>query len=125
MIDVTCAIIELGKRVLVTQRGPEMKLPGKWEFPGGKLEPGESQEQCIIREIKEELQLDIQVKKRLAPNEYQGKIRLIPFICRWIGGEIHLTEHAAYQWVSPDQLLQKDWAEADIPIVHAYLKNKS
>lgn len=124
MIDVTCAIIEHNHHVLITQRGPEMNLAGKWEFPGGKVEPGESLENCIIREIKEELHIDIRVKESLSPNEYEGKIRLIPFICEWIGGEISLTEHTAYQWIKWDLLVYKDWADADIPIVISYIKRQ-
>ncbi len=59
MLNVTCAIILFQNKILVTQRSESMKLPLKWEFPGGKLEPGESEEACIIREIKEELNLNI------------------------------------------------------------------
>jgi 8-oxo-dGTP diphosphatase len=122
MIDVTCAIIEHHHRILITQRGPSMNLPGKWEFPGGKVEAGESHKACIIREIKEELDIEILVKTSLSPHEYQGKIRLIPFICEWVNGQISLSEHAAYQWIEPDELSNQDWAEADIAIVETYLK---
>lgn len=105
-----------------------MPLPLKWEFPGGKVEEGESLENCLVREIKEELDITIKIIDELAPNEhkYSDKtIKLIPFLCRWTKGEIHLKEHAAYRWQRPKNLLDLDWAEADIPIVKGYLATQS
>lgn len=124
MIDVTCAIIEHRGKILITQRSQSMNLPGKWEFPGGKVESQESLEACIIREIKEELNIGIEVLKGLPAHEYKNQIRLIPFVCKWLDNEIRLTEHAAFRWVSPIELRQQDWAEADIEIVETYLKSR-
>jgi 8-oxo-dGTP diphosphatase len=124
MIPVTCAIIEQNNLVLVTQRGPSMSLPSKWEFPGGKIENGESEETSLLREIKEELGVDIRIKRRLAPNQhaYGSKtILLIPFACELLSGPILLAEHSQYLWVSRDKLLSLDWAPADVPIVKAYI----
>ncbi len=121
LVDVSCAIILHENKVLVTQRGPQMRLPGKWEFPGGKVEKGEAYEASIVREIQEELNIRIQVSKALSPTEYQNKIRLIPFLCEWIAGEIQLEEHAAYRWLGKAELTKLDWAEADIPIVKEYI----
>jgi len=121
MIKVSCAIIrnETGE-VLVTQRSHTMPLPLKWEFPGGKVEPSESAEQSLIREINEELTVQIRIIEKLQENvhHYPDKtICLIPFLCEIISGEIQLKEHAAFLWLKPDKLLmQPDWAEADIPI---------
>ncbi|RZK13647.1 MAG: (deoxy)nucleoside triphosphate pyrophosphohydrolase [Flavobacterium sp.] len=126
MIQVCCAIIiepHFGK-VLVTQRSGSMKLPFKFEFPGGKIEANESPEKCIIREIKEELNLDIAVIKALIPNIHfysDLTIQLIPFVCRVLEGEIILKEHISYLWLKPEDLLDLDWAEADIPILKNYL----
>lgn len=126
MIDVTCAIIirEDGK-VLVTQRSQHMKLPLKMEFPGGKVEPGEMPENCLIREIQEELSVRIEVMSEMPSNQHSypdSRINLIPFVCRITGGTIILNEHAAYAWLEADQLSDLDWAAADIPIVRNYLR---
>jgi 8-oxo-dGTP diphosphatase len=128
MIKVTCAIIEHNSKVLVTQRGEKMALPLKWEFPGGKIEKGETDESCLIREILEELNINIKITKKLSSNTHQYSeqkiVKLIPFICEWISGEIKLTEHANFIWLSKNELASLDWAEADIPILNEYLNKK-
>ncbi len=126
MIQVSCAIIvnSIGK-VLVTQRSSTMPLPLKWEFPGGKIEENETAEECLIREIKEELNIEIEITASLSPNDYQYPdklIRLIPFICRQGGGEILLKEHADYKWMEVKHLLDLDWAEADVGVVEEYIQ---
>lgn len=125
MIDVACAIIiTLDKRVLVTQRSADMKLPLKIEFPGGKVEAAEMPDACIVREIKEELSLDIQPVFEMQPHIHSYPditIKLIPFVCRVIGGEIKLREHLTYAWLAPEELMDLDWAEADIPVLYQYL----
>ncbi|WP_316752361.1 (deoxy)nucleoside triphosphate pyrophosphohydrolase [Pedobacter gandavensis] len=125
MIEVCCAIIvDEDGLVLVTQRSTSMSMPLKMEFPGGKIEPGESPEECLIREIKEELDLDVQIiaPRPAAPWHYPNfSILLLPFVCRITGGTIVLKEHAAYAWMAPSDLLNCDWAEADVPIVQQYL----
>ena len=126
MIDVACAIIirEDGK-VLVTQRSQHMKLPLKMEFPGGKVEPGEMPENCLIREIQEELAVRIEIISEMPSNRHNYpdfRINLIPFVCRIIAGTIALNEHAAYAWLEADQLNDLDWAAADIPVVQNYLR---
>jgi 8-oxo-dGTP diphosphatase len=126
MINVTCAIIvNVRKQVLVTQRSATMPLPLKWEFPGGKIEDGETAEECLIREIKEELSIAIEITRSLSPNDHQYPdklIRLIPFICRQTGGELALKEHAEYKWLDAKDLLDLDWAEADVGVVEEYLR---
>ncbi|MFV7235095.1 (deoxy)nucleoside triphosphate pyrophosphohydrolase [Flavobacterium sp. ZB4R12] len=124
-IDVTCAIIIKDNKVLVTQRSVKMKLPLKWEFPGGKLEENESEIDCIKREIKEEINIDIQILKKLSNSIYDYgtfKINLIPFIAKHILGEIKLAEHKDYKLLEKTELLSLDWAEADLPIVEEFLK---
>ena len=85
MLNVTCAIIRNEEsEVLVVQRGERTDHPFKWEFPGGKLNESETDEECIIREIKEELSMDIVICKRIAGTEYDygyKQIKLIPFVC--------------------------------------------
>lgn len=126
MIRVSCAIIiNPFDQVLVTQRSSLMPLPLKWEFPGGKIEENETAEECLIREIKEELNIEIEITASLSPNDYQypdKQIRLIPFICRQTGGEIILKEHADCKWLDVKDLLDLDWAEADVGVVEEYLK---
>lgn len=102
-----------------------MKLPLKWEFPGGKLEDGETAECCIVREIEEELGIAIQILNRLVSNEHHYEdfsIRLIPFICTTTVTVVSLKEHVDCRWLEPEELLTLDWAEADVPVVHAFLK---
>ena len=123
-IDVTCAIIEKNGQVLAAQRGPAMAMPFKWEFPGGKINPGETPENSIIREIKEELGIEIQIKTMLPPSSHSYPdlhIRLHPFVCRISRGRIEPAEHHAVQWTYHDRLLALDWAEADVAVVKSYL----
>lgn len=125
MINVTCAIILFDNQILVTQRSEKMKLPLKWEFPGGKLEENESDIDCIKREIKEELNIEIEVLKSLSNSIYDYgtfKINLIPFISNYVSGEIVLSEHKDYKLLDKSELSYLDWAEADLPIVEEFLK---
>jgi 8-oxo-dGTP diphosphatase len=125
IINVTCAIIVIENKILVTQRSEKMKLPLKWEFPGGKLEENESEIDCIKREIKEEINIEIEVLRKLSNSIYDYgnfKINLIPFIAKHILGEIKLTEHRDYKLLQRKELLSLDWAEADLPIVEEFLK---
>lgn len=123
-IDVTCAIIEIEDKVLVVQRSEKMNSPLKWEFPGGKVKKDESNIQCVVREIKEELDIDIEISKKLNSsifNYNNNSIRLIPFIAKKIGGEFKLNEHKNFIFLEKKDLLNLDWAEADIPVVKEYL----
>lgn len=125
MINVTCAIIIYeGDKILVAQRSEKMSLPLKWEFPGGKIERNETPINCIKREIKEELNIDIEVLMELSPNIYDygdKKINLIPFLAKYISGEIILSEHKQFKLLQKSELLNIDWAEADIPILNEFL----
>ena len=125
MIKVTCAIVLFNSKILVTQRAENMSLPLKWEFPGGKLEDNESEIECIKREIKEELNIEIDVINQLSNSIFDYgtfKINLIPFIANYISGEIRLTEHKDYRILDKSELSFLDWAQADIPIVEEFLK---
>ncbi len=125
MIEVACAIILDGERVLVTQRSDEMPHPLKWEFPGGKLKPGETPEGCIIREIREELGVEISVRQLLPSVKHtysNNSVKLIPFVCMIKQGDISLLEHRSHRWVHRSELEQIDWLEADVEVV-ALLNN--
>ena len=127
MIKVTCAIIvNADGLVFAAQRSATMSLPLKWEFPGGKIEPGETAEACLIREIKEELHVDVEIVASLPANTHQYPnvtIQLIPFVCRIISGQILLKEHLDFRWLPKDELLALDWAEADVAVVKYYVAN--
>lgn len=120
-LDVACAIIENKGLVLAVQRSEGMKQALLWEFPGGKLEPNEGAKDCIIREIKEELGITVQVKKQLNSHTHEN-IRLIPFICSWKAGELHLHEHKEFRWLPAHELHRLAWCPADIPVIKEYLK---
>jgi 8-oxo-dGTP diphosphatase len=124
MINVTCAIIIKDNKIVVTQRSEKMKMPLKWEFPGGKLESGETVVECIKREIKEELNIEIVILKELQNRIFDYgdfKINLIPFVAYYTCGEIKLTEHKQFKLLKLSELLDLDWAEADLPIVKELL----
>ena len=124
MLRVTCAIIEHDNKILICQRSERMKLPLKWEFPGGKIEDGESKEDCLKREIREELGLEIEIESALTAVEHhypEFSLCLYPFLCKWTGGSLAIAEHAQAIWVSHDELKNYDWAEADAPVVREIL----
>ncbi len=120
-LRVTCAIICDGIRVLCTQRGPQMSFPGEWEFPGGKIEPDETAQECIVREIKEELSLEIQIVAHGPSTLYPYKpgewLELTPFVCVCKGGQLFLCEHAQAQWCLPEEMADLSWAAADVAIL--------
>lgn len=125
MIDVTCGIILKDTKVLVTQRGEKMQLPLKWEFPGGKIEANETEDECLHRELKEELGVEIEILEKLEskPFHYEKfSINLIPFVANYISGEIMLHEHKDFKWLTREELNGLDWAAADIPVLEAFLK---
>jgi len=124
MIEVCCAIILKESKILAVQRGPESSNPWKWEFPGGKINAGETAEQSIIREIEEELTIRIEILNQLVPVEFDygsKQIHLIPFVCEISSGEIKLTEHIATQWLEFEELASTDWSDADGELI---LKNQ-
>lgn len=125
IIDVTCAIILRDNSILVTQRSEKMNLPLKWEFPGGKIEKNETAEECILREIKEELNIEIELLEKLETKcfHYENfSINLIPFLSRYLDGDIVLAEHKKSKWLTKEELSALDWASADIPVLEEFLK---
>jgi len=102
-----------------------MSLPLKWEFPGGKIEQGETPSECLQRELMEELDLYVLVGDPLNPMTHDYAtfiVTLYPFICTIKSGAITLHEHAAVAWLPPSRLPSLDWAAADRPVLDAYLK---
>ena len=126
MIRVTCAIIRNeDNEVLVVQRGEATDHPFKWEFPGGKLTSGETEEECIIREVDEELSIDVVICGKLPEVEYDygiKQIKLIPFICDTLDELPFLSEHLAYKWLPAMDLMSVDFSEADVFVAKSYLE---
>lgn len=123
-IRVACAVIEDGCKVLAAQRNTTMSMPLKWEFPGGKLHDGESAEECLERELAEELGIGVAIRQSLPVvlHRYDDfTIELIPFVCSLTSGEPVLHEHRALAWLSPRELGSLDWPAADIPVIVSYL----
>ncbi len=126
-IPVVCAVIEHEGRVLLAQRPRDKHLPLKWEFAGGKVEPGEDPAAAIVREIREELGCAVVIARALPRFEYDYTrvvIEMIPFVCTLAAGSPppHPHEHAAIAWVAPDELLRYDLAPADLPVIESYRK---
>jgi len=122
-IHVACALIERGGLVLAAQRSAVMSIPLKWEFPGGKLEAGESAEECLQRELVEEMGITIAVGRPLPLHTHSYEtftVTLYPFVCSMGSDAITLHEHAAIAWLPPGELQTLDWAEADWPVLEAY-----
>ena len=122
-IPVVCAVIEREGRVLVAQRPAHKHLPLKWEFPGGKVEPGETAEAAIIREIREELGCDLLIARALPrfTHAYAVVIEMIPFVCTLAptSPPPHAHEHVALAWVTLAELRAYDLAAADWPVIDA------
>ena len=121
VIDVVGAAIVRGGSVLCVQRGEGRALAGKWEFPGGKIESGESPEQALVREIREELLCDINVGECVGTCRFAydfGTVILTVYLCRLVSGTPQLTEHRAMKWVKAADMPALDWAPADIDIVN-------
>lgn len=120
---VTAALIEKDKRVLITRRKADTPQPLKWEFPGGKLEFGESPEHCLLREIKEELNVIVTVNEifDVVSHVYgDTQVVLICYRCSYISGEFFPLECCAFEWVTPENILQYDLAPADIPVARKW-----
>ena len=113
------AAILRGGRCLVAQRGNGMTEPGRWEFPGGKIEPGESPQAALVREVEEELGCAIRVGPRLGTGRAEtprARVRLDVFEASLVAGEPRAREHRALRWAVPDALEHLDWAPADVPV---------
>ena len=125
MYRVTCGVIRNeSDEVLVVQRGVKSDHPKKWEFPGGKVESGETDEDCLIREINEEINLDIIICSKLPEVFFDygfKQINLVPFVCDTLDETPMLTEHDAYRWVTDKEIMDVDFCEADMKVAEQYL----
>ena len=122
-IEVVAAIIHQDGKILATQRGyGEWK--GMWEFPGGKMEPGETEEQAIVREIREELNVGIGMERKVCTVEYDYPafhLRMHCFWCSLTSGALELKEHQSAQWLERGQWNSVEWLPADVEVVNALM----
>jgi 8-oxo-dGTP diphosphatase len=116
MIEVVGAVLVQDGRILAARRSREMNLPGMWEFPGGKIEPGESPQDALRRELAEELGCTVEVGDRVQTTTH-GHVILTTYYCRLVDGTPEAIEHSELRWVAPHELAALEWAPADIPAV--------
>ena len=118
-IEVVAAVIKSGSRIFATQRGYGEFKDG-WEFPGGKVEPGEAPEEALAREIREELDAEIKVGELIDTIEYDYPNFHLSMKCYWatlVSGNLELKEHEAARWLTREQLYSVDWLPADITLI--------
>ena len=123
VIEVVAAIIKKGDKIFITRRSYG-EFQDMWEFPGGKIEVEETKEEALIREIKEELELDINNLKYLTTVEYDYTsfhLTMHCFICEICGGTLNLNAHNDAKWVSLEELSSQVWVPADIEVVEKLL----
>ena len=126
-MQVVAAAIFQDNRVLCVQRAEHEKeyVSLKWEFPGGKVEVGESREEALVREIREELAVDIEVSEFLMTVEHtypDFHLTMHVYKCALQSGEIVLKEHVDAKWLSLEELDQLDWAAADVPVIKSLMQ---
>lgn len=125
-VNVVAAIIQDGNKIFATQRGYGEFKDG-WEFPGGKIEQGETPQQALKREIEEELDTEITVGDLLTVVEYDYPtfhLSMQCFLCKVESGKLTLKEHEAAKWLTKDQIDAVDWLPADIEVVEAYKRKE-
>ena len=124
-IHVVGAVIKSNNKILCAQRGPGKALAYLWEFPGGKVEPGETDKEALEREIREELLCKIEVKNKVTTTRHEydfGFVNLTTFECDLLEGEPALTEHVAVKWLAVEELATLEWAPADIPAIEILME---
>ncbi len=120
IVAVTAAILVKAGRILIARRPAGDRLAGYWEFPGGKLEDGETARACLRRELYEEFGIQTRIGQFFAQTEHHYDhlaIRLLVFLAEIESGDLHPCAHDAVQWVTPDQMNQFRFAPADRPVV--------
>lgn len=120
MIKVTAAVMVNDGMLLIAKRKPTGRLPSLWELPGGKIEPGETPEECLQREIKEEFDIDVSVGEYLGSNIHTydfGTIELMAYRTQWETGDLILKDHEEIRWVFNHELDQFEFAPADTAFV--------
>ena len=119
-LQIGCAIIENNGKFLIAQRAPGMSYAGYWEFPGGKLESGETVEECLIREIHEELGMIIRPTNFFGRKDFeypQKTVSLFFYFCRWVGGQPSKKDCFDFAWVTPCEMKNYRFLPADIEVI--------
>ncbi len=120
MQKVTAAVIEREGKILIARRKGGDPLAGKWEFPGGKVEAGETPEECLKRELREELGIETEIRSFLCSSRFAYRhmaVELLAYRTSYVSGEITLGEHDRIEWILPEELGNYDFSEADQPVV--------
>ncbi len=105
-------------RVLASRRTEPPRLAGLWEFPGGKVEPGEDDASALVRELREELRVEVEVGGRLGDDLPIGETAVLRvYLCRLLSGEPALVDHDEHRWLGADDLLDVPWIPVDLPLV--------
>lgn len=124
-IEVVGAVLVRDGTVLAAQRGPTMALAGHWEFPGGKIEAGESPQEALARELDEELLCTATIGDHVETTSYEydfGIVTLTTYFATLDAGEPRATEHAELRWIPVRELQSVEWAPADIPVVERIMQ---
>jgi 8-oxo-dGTP diphosphatase len=122
---VAAAVVHLNGKILITRRAPGEKLAGMWEFPGGKLEHEETAQECITRELREELGVESVAGEILISTTYTypgGTIELFAIVVKLQSTQFTLQVHDLFEWVQPKELLRYELAPADIPIAEEIIR---
>ena len=121
-LQVVCAILEKEGQILLCRRSPGRREGGLWEFPGGKIEPGESPSEALDRELREELGVECSIGQELCRSRHpysHGLIELIALQASHLGGEFQLRDHDAIAWARPSELTLYGLSPADVPIAES------
>ena len=125
MIEVTAAILEEGNKIMIARRAHGKHLAGFWEFPGGKIEQDETPESCLIRELKEEFEIEILIGNYIGESVFNypnNTIKLKAFTCQIINGKMKLNDHDKIEWISLEEITNYKLAPADLPLIELYYK---
>ncbi|HAT72514.1 MAG TPA: 8-oxo-dGTP diphosphatase MutT [Elusimicrobia bacterium] len=125
MKQVTAAVIEKDGKIFIARRKPGDTLAGKWEFPGGKIEPGETPEACLRRELMEEFGVDTKIGEFICSSKFDYKhlpIELLAYRTEHLSGDFNLNDHDRIEWVAPADLVKYDFCSADIPVLNILRK---
>lgn len=125
MIRVTAAVIERDGKILIAKRKSTDRMGGRWEFPGGKLNLNESPEECLKRELKEELNIEAQIGEFICRSKFRYMLvplELLVYRAKYVSGELKALEHDDIKWVLPADLNKYDFVKADIGVVERLIK---
>ena len=128
MIEVTAAILEEGNKIMIARRAHGKHLAGHWEFPGGKIEPQETPESCLSRELKEEFEIEASIENYIGESifEYPDKtIKLLAYTGEIISGEMKLNDHDKIEWIHLEEINKYKLAPADLPLIAIYDKARN